>query len=289
MEDWQRRAFERVREVWDEDATGGDIEASLEVAAALGGLPVVRLEGGFPVILEEPRSVAVDGPRCGVVITRGVLKGRGCPRVAGQGTVHKGIGRCVAHGGAKRQGRAEAAWMAGHAFARELECSPWEGLLRAVRVAAGKLAYCEWVLSQASSDLELEGRFGRDEGGVLVHPDTGEPLGGGQVRNLAWWVGKSELWTDRLARYSKMACDAGVAERLVAQVELEGQSIGRVLSVALEEVSELLDEAAVARVRARMRSELLMIEQETASTRVRASGDADGRVVDSTYVDEEKR
>lgn len=180
--------------------------------------------------------------------------------------------------------------MVAHAFARELECTPWDALLRAVRIAAGKVAYCEWVLGQASSDLELEGRFGRTEDGLLLHPDTGEPLGAGQLRDLSFWVGKSELWTDRLARYAKLAIDAGVAERLVAQVELEGQAIGRVLTAALGELEGRgAPEETIAAVRAAMRAELLAIEAEQGGG-LRATRDADARVVDSTYVrDEEKR
>lgn len=279
MEDWQREAFLAVAEA----VAGGDPEA---VGRSLGGLPAVRVEGGCPVVVDPGRGgVGPDrGPRCGAAITRGSWRGRTCVQAAGQGTVHLGAGRCVAHGGAKRRGRAEAAWMVAHSFARELDVSPWEALLRAVRIAAGKVAYCEWVLSQASSDLELEGRFGRTEDGLLLHPDTGEPLGAGQVRDLSWWVGKSELWTDRMARYSKMAIDAGVAERLVQQVELDGQAMGRVLTAALGELEGQVSEDVVARVRSVMRSELLAIETEQGG--LRASRDADARVVDSTYVKE---
>lgn len=210
-----------------------------------------------------------------------------CGKRAGERTGHYGAGACWRHRGNTRTGRVRGALIMAHAFARELDCSPWEGLLRAVRIAAGKLGYCEWVLSQASSDLELEGRFGRSEDGILLHPDTGDPLGGGQVRDLSWWVQKSELWTDRLARYSKMAIDAGVAERLVHQVEVEGQSMGRVLSAALGELEGRVSEDLLGEVRAAMRRELLQIESEQDNARVRATRDADAGVVDSTYVDEE--
>lgn len=171
--------------------------------------------------------------------------------------------------------------MVGHAFAGELDCSPWEALLKAVRIAAKRVAYTDWVLGQATSDLELEGRFGRTDEGLLLHPDTGEPLGAGQVRDLSWWVQKNELWTDRLARYGKMAIDAGVAERLVHQVELEGQSIGRVLSAALGELEGQVSEEIMASVRGAMRRELLAIEGEQGRVR---SGGADEGAVDSTYV-----
>lgn len=152
--------------------------------------------------------------------------------------------------------------MVAHAFAGELDCSPWEALLKAVRIAAKRVAYTDWVLSQASNDLELEGRLTRSEDGVLVHPDTQEPMGVGALRDLSWWVAQNTLWVDRLARYGKMAIDAGVAERLVQQVELEGQALGRVLTAALSEIEGHLDEDTMAKVRNAMRVELLAIEAE---------------------------
>lgn len=172
--------------------------------------------------------------------------------------------------------------MVGHAFAGELDCSPWEALLKAVRIAAKRVAYTDWVLGQATSDLELEGRFGRTDEGLLLHPDTGEPLGAGQVRDLSWWVQKNELWTDRLARYGKMAIDAGVAERLVHQVELEGQTLGRILSAALSELEGKVSEDVIASVRSAMRGELLALEREQAS--IQPTTDPDARTVDSTWI-----
>lgn len=199
---------------------------------------------------------------------------------AGQGTAHLGAGRCVAHGGAKKSGRAEASWAVGHAFAGELDCSPWEALLRSVRIAAQKVSYTELVLSQAQNDLELEGRIVRDNG-VVMHPDTGEALGVGQLRDLSFWVSQNALWVDRLARYAKMCVDAGVAERLVQQIELEGAALGRVLGAALGELEGHVSDDLMARVRATMRAELMQIDRE--QSRVALTRGPDEPVVDSTY------
>lgn len=258
MKPWQQAAADRVAAVGS--ATS---QEDFEKVVALGGWPATEMDEGCPVLF-RPTGFTRDpqGPRCGVKVGRGKYKGQRCHQPAGQGTAHLGAGRCVAHGGAKQDGRAEASWMVSHAFARELDVSPWEGLLRAVRIAAGKVAYCEWVLSTASDDLELEGRFGRNDEGILLHPDTGEPMGAGQLRNLSWWVTKSELWTERMARYSKMAIDGGVAERLVQTIELEAQGMARVLGAALGELEGVLDDNQMAQVRSRMRSELLAIEAE---------------------------
>lgn len=248
--------------------------------------PVQRL--GLSAAVARLREESGDTPpktpprrpgTCGVIGTRGSWVGMRCPNPAGLYTPNAGdaeepgVGPCWAHGGAKLRGRAEAGWVMAHRFAAELRCSPWEGLLRAVRIAAGKVAYIEWVLSQATDDLELEGRFGRGEDGILLHPDTGEMLGAGQLRNLSWWVTKGELWVDRLARYSKAAIDAGVAERLVEIERAHAEQVAQVLNgviAALEEQGT--DDATLTSVRSAMRAQLLALDTAESSV-------VDGEVV----------
>lgn len=227
----------------------------------------------------DPASPRVDGT-CGAVLKRDSRLGkRGelCRNPAGFDGAYadEKIGPCWVHGGAMLRGRAEASWVMAHRFAQELDVSPWEGLLKAVRIAAGKVAYTEWVLSQATDDIELEGRFGRDRDGILLHPDTGEPLGMGQVRNLRWWVLKNELWTDRLARWSKMAIDAGVAERLVEIERTHAEQVAHVLNGVLSSLeSGGVDDVTLAAVRRTMREQLLALD--AASQRVVAGQVVDG-------------
>lgn len=180
--------------------------------------------------------------------------------------------------------------MAAHAFAQQLDINPWDALLMAVRIAAGKVAYCEHVIGTASSDLELEGRVERLDAGdgtsLLVHPDTGKPLGVGQFRDLSFWRQQSELWHDRLAKTSKMAIDAGIAAYEVQRVEAEAQRMARVLNAVIEGLEGVIDELTALKMRQLMREELLHIEAEEA----RQSGtalserqhDPDRAVVDST-------
>lgn len=258
MKDHQRRAADRVEAVGS--ATS---QEDFEKVVALGGWPATTMEDGCPVVVDPGGwGKRGTGPRCGIKILRGRFKDTRCQQPAGQGTTHRGAGRCVAHGGAKQDGKAEGAWLVAHAFAGELDCSPWEALLKAVRIAAKRVAYTDWVLSQASNDLELEGRIVRNEDGVISHPDTGEPLGAGGLKDLTWWVNQNAMWVDRLAKYGKLAIDAGVAERIVQQYELEGQALGRVLSAALGELEGIVDDDAMAKVRSAMRAELLAIEAE---------------------------
>lgn len=150
----------------------------------------------------------------------------------------------------------------GHAFASQLNISPWDGLLMAVRIAAGKVAYTEAVLAQTVDDRELDGRWTKSEDGILVDPISGEPLGVGQLRDRRWWVDKNEFWTMALAKYSKMAIDAGVAERLVEQQILQVQLLARPVEAALQAL-ELSPEQEV-KARAAMRRELASIEADQA-------------------------
>lgn len=229
---------------------------------------------------------------CGVRrFVRGVgWRGRAvCLRPAGWSTGHGGEGPCRWHEQYDNtQTKSEIGWLMAHRFAAEYDCSPWEGLLKAIRIAAGKVAYTQWVLEHAQDDLELEGRFARDDSGVglLVHPDTGEPLGAGRLRDLSWWVTKNELWVDRLARYSKAAIDAGVAERLVEIEQLHAHEIARVLNGVLSalEGEVGMDELTMLRIRGVMRRELLAIDAE-GSDRSGASvgsnsGTVEGEVVE---------
>lgn len=187
-----------------------------------------------------------------------------CHRLAGEGTDHLGVGFCKVHGGRWPRGAAMGAWLMGHAFGRELDLNPWDALLKAVRIAAGKSAYCEYVLSLAHDDLELEGRAIRRGRGaaddILVHPDTGEPLGVGAYRDLSFWVTRSEFWADRMARYAKMAIDAGVAERLVERAQLDASRIVEVLNGTLEALGDELSEDVQFRLRAQLRAQLLALD-----------------------------
>lgn len=211
--------------------------------------------------------------RCGVWITAGPLRGRRCPRFAGESTPHYGAGTCGMHRGNLAYERALGAWLMAHGFAQQLDVSPWEALLLSVRIAAGKVAYIESVLSTAKNDLELEGRaVDRTDGpgasgasaGVLgrllVHPDTGEPLGVGEYRDLSWWVDKGEYWHAQMARCAKMAIDAGVAQYLVEKNEHEAMTIVRVLNDAIAGAN-VTEEQAVA-MRAAMRASLERIDME---------------------------
>lgn len=108
--------------------------------------------------------------------------------------------------------------------ARELNVSPWEALLKSVRSSAGR---AEWV------DAQLREAVARTDG----EPANAE---------VAYWLKESRLERTHLAKVAKAAIDAGVAERLVRNVELEGQLVAEVIG----RVIDSLDLAPELRVKA---------------------------------------
>lgn len=170
-----------------------------------------------------------DVTLCFALLESGPNRGLLCDAPAGSGTSHPGVGLCYRHGGETERGRREGAWIVAHAFARALDVTPWEGLLTAVRIAAGKVAFCESKLAQAEVDRQLEPP---SENAVSEAGRTQDAQG----TNLHYWVKQSELWHDKLARVSQMAISAGVAERLVRQLELEAQLMLRATSLTFEEL-----------------------------------------------------
>lgn len=96
--------------------------------------------------------------------------------------------------------------------ARELDVSPWEALLKATRLAAGRVAWVDAQLLEATRAAD------------------GEP-GSPTVRR---WLDESRRERSLMARTAKAAVDAGVAERLVRQVELEGRLVAEVLGRTLD-------------------------------------------------------
>lgn len=98
--------------------------------------------------------------------------------------------------------------------ARELDISPWDALLKSVRVAAGRAA---WV------DVQLKEAVQRSDG----NPSSPEVKG---------WLKESRDERMMMARVAKAALDAGVAERVVRQVELEGEIVAEVIGRVLDKL-----------------------------------------------------
>jgi hypothetical protein len=163
--------------------------------------------------------------------------GGACGRPAGWGTQHLGIGRCKHHGGSTPSHQIAAAPQLAVVMGAPLDIEPHDALLWCVRVTAGEVNYCSAMVAR----LEREEAVGKP---VLSRDwvgsgETGQG-GGSEQRELApalniWIVARRDA-VDRLARYSKMALDAGVAERQVRLAERYGEQIGQLLSGVLAEL-----------------------------------------------------
>lgn len=218
--------------------------------AAEGAFKKVRLGGVIPVDLDTLEWREGNGPDatlCFAQLERSRGRGRKmevCGRYAGAGTSHKGVGLCWQHGGNDEDGIREAAWIVGHAFARALNVTPWEGLLQAVKIAAGRSAYCEQKLSTATDDDDL--------------------VPGGRL----WeWVKLASEWHEKMAKVSKLAIDAGVAERLVRQLELEAALMLRATRLTLTELG--LSDEQTEHALGIMSRNLLALEAEEVGIEVR--------------------
>jgi hypothetical protein len=109
-----------------------------------------------------------------------------------------------------------------HAYAAKRKTTPWQALLDEVESLAAQVAWLEDKITREAGRSEEEG--GGDD---ALRP-------GGR----AWdWVAMREARGDRLARVSRMAIDAGIAEVLVAQVELRGRLMLEAAQNAAAELS----------------------------------------------------
>lgn len=120
--------------------------------------------------------------------------------------------------------------------ARELQVSPWDALLLAVRLAAGRVAWVDQQLRDATNAAD------------------GDP----NDRLVARWLGESRKERALMARTAKAAVDAGVAERYVRQVELEGRLVAEVLGRVIDRL-ELSPDARM-RAFSVAQEELLVLE-----------------------------
>jgi hypothetical protein len=119
-----------------------------------------------------------------------------------------------------------------HRIAQVLEISPWEALLLAVKRCAAWAAFYESKMAEVESDDALR------PGGE--HYD---------------WVEAAERVNEKLARWSKMAVDAGVQAILVQQAQTEGARIVTLLNTAIAAAG--LSEEAEDRLRVALRDALV--------------------------------
>lgn len=204
------------------------------------------------------RLVEIDG-----VLTPGRTCGRPsrtdpkrrCQSDAGHNTHHYGIGACVWHKGNSTYENAVAALMTGHLLAQSLNVTPWQALLGEVRRSAGSVAFLDLKIASAQTDEELEP--------------------GGKLHT---WVRLRFKERQHLARVSKMAMDASVDQMIVAQMQLEGETIARVLTSTLSALG--LPEDEMDKARSIMRRQLLALEAHSNDVHLNSDGSLEGSMIE---------
>lgn len=147
---------------------------------------------------------------CGAKTRAGGL----CKKVAGFGTDHVGRGRCKFHGGSTPNHQKSAALEEAKIMGEEMDVDPLDALLWCVRIAAGEIAYCSAQI------------------GELKKPTESTMFG----KKLDMWIEVRQVAVAQLAKYSKMALDAGVAERQVQLAERYGEMLAELIGGILGEL-----------------------------------------------------
>src|SRR3954452_12077728 len=188
--------------------------------------------------------------RCGAT-TR---KGGKCGYPAGHGTDHVGFGRCRRHGGNTPNGRRYAYQLEAIAqvprMGGEVDVEPTDALLYCVRREAGRQAWLRTMLEiETADDAEI------------AEPNT----------RVAGFARLEVEATERLARFSKMALDAGVAERRIRMAERQAQALAHAFTTALDA------SAMGSRMSAQDRAELVRLYAQQLSLLEQGAGDVEGQ------------
>lgn len=185
-----------------------------------------------------------------------------CSRGAGWGTDHPGTGHCKFHGGRTPNGilfaARQEAQITGMHMALDIE--PHEALIACLRISSGQLAFA----TRQVEELTIKQMTIADETtvGKTIFTDDG-PVEFEEVRkttkaDLHIWIKVQQECMDRVAKYAKMAIDAGVEERRVRIAEKWGDDLSRVLKGILDAL--VLSEAQKKRAPEIVRTELARLE-----------------------------
>src|SRR4051812_1432949 len=170
--------------------------------------------------MTRPWRIAADTSLSDAATPRARSGGR-CQKPAGWGTDHVGWGLCRLHGGSTRTARVAAHRQAVLAemptMGGELDIAAIDALQFCVRREAGRCAFLRTMVE-------------------AIDPDGAQQLSdpGSEVAQLAHLEAQS---TERLARFAKMAIDAGVDERRIRLVEGQAQALAHAFTTALDQHS----------------------------------------------------
>jgi hypothetical protein len=186
-----------------------------------------------------------------------------CEMPAGQGTNHPGYGACSVHGGNAPQSQLTAAKQMARVMGLPIEVTPHEALLYCVHITAGAVDYCNGMIEELEDavvtptvETHKEWMGGEDGGGsstTIVYKE--------QELNL--WIKARDDYVEKLSRFSKMALDARIDERMISLAENQAAMM-RPIFVAVFTDLQLTDEQR-AKAPDILRKHLLPLEEPVLS------------------------
>jgi hypothetical protein len=147
--------------------------------------------------------------------------GEPCGRDAGWGTDHPGTGRCKMHTGSTRAGQIAAATQE-LGMAKPANITPGQALQGVMTLAAGQLLFATDKVSALDEDKLFVKGNKLDSGAFEMIPHK--------------WVELQRQCMDRLAKYAKLAADAGIAERQTQLQETQMQLITQLMEAVFDEI-----------------------------------------------------
>lgn len=172
--------------------------------------------------------------------------GKPCKQQAGWGTDHLGFANCKLHGGLSPTGIKHAAGLQARHLAVEVDMEPHDALLWCVRVAAGEVVFFTRKISELEETalvVESE-RVETDEGGEWGLKT--KTVTSTDARLHIWVEGRAHA-VDRLAKYAKMAVDAGVEERRVRIAETLSSELSDLLAAVFAAMGATPEQLQLAR------------------------------------------
>jgi len=183
---------------------------------------------------EQPRSF------CGAKRRQG--GGAACRKSAGWGTDHVGWGVCRLHSGSSATQRKHAAALeardAAVVMGAPVDVDPHEAMLWCVQVTYGEVAYCTAQIAKlvpadaVGPVATLRHHEELDRAGDVhsLRDETSHAVA------LHVWIATRHGALERLAKFSKMAVDAGVAERQVKVAEQFGDQLAGMIGGLFEDL-----------------------------------------------------
>jgi hypothetical protein len=179
----------------------------------------------------KPAAVICGYPRA---------NGEFCQRPAGWGTLHVGVGGCKSHD--KRDEKWQAIGTARPSLellvGHQVDVSPLDALLMCVRITAAEVTY----FSARIAELEANE--------VMVRPKAETVAGKDPMvfdvrgkRELNMWIQARKESMRDLSRFSKMALDAGVEERMVRVAERIGDQLAAAVRGILDDLQLTAEQA----------------------------------------------